>query len=292
VGISGEGDQSNAISQGSTSEDNLVNVFYLRPMINNDLLEKSEYDVETVKWIDGFTKDNKINKMILRPIEAGNMVELWRGKEVQLMITSGTLHAVKVVEETKKSFVRKKQDLLLELSFYSNQQQKQQQNLSSILLNVEDKQVPEIMHYMQGIKETEAKNYWSNVYGLPFLLEGESYIWSYLRTEGTIKKRATWLEAVTNYRILQYNVQQHAANFVSLAALEDAVVMNQKRISQSTGYASYGRSKYHIAGTGSSRSTGITIGDIVFVSQGRPFITFNQVEDPRGLVKLVKSITK
>jgi hypothetical protein len=30
----------------------------------------------------------------------------------------------------------------------------------------------------------------------------------------------------------------------------------------------------HKAGTGSSKSTGITVGDIVFVSQGRPFITF------------------
>jgi hypothetical protein len=68
--------------------------------------------------------------------------------------------------------------------------------------------------------------------------------------------------------------------------------MNQKSISQSTGHASYGRSKYHIAGTGSNRSTGITIGDVVFVSQGRPFITFNQVQDPHGLAKLIKSISK
>jgi hypothetical protein len=53
-------------------------------MISNDLLEKSDYDVEIVKWIDGSTKDNKINKMILRPVEAGNMIELCRGNEVQL----------------------------------------------------------------------------------------------------------------------------------------------------------------------------------------------------------------
>jgi hypothetical protein len=59
-----------------------------------------------IKWIDG-SADNKINKMILRPIESGNMVELCNGKEVRLMITSGTLHSVKVVEETKKGFMRK-----------------------------------------------------------------------------------------------------------------------------------------------------------------------------------------
>jgi hypothetical protein len=107
VGISDKGNHTDAMSQGPASKDNLVNIFYLRPMVGNDLLEKSEYDVEIVKWIDGSTKDNRINKMILRPVEAGNMVELYAGKEVQLMITSGTLHAVKVVEETKKSFMRK-----------------------------------------------------------------------------------------------------------------------------------------------------------------------------------------
>jgi hypothetical protein len=42
--------------------------------------------------------------MILRPIESGYMVELCNGKEVRLMITSGILHSVKVVEETKKGF--------------------------------------------------------------------------------------------------------------------------------------------------------------------------------------------
>jgi hypothetical protein len=279
-------------TSGSSSVRNPINVFALNPIVGNDLLEKSEYDVEIVKWVDGSTKDNKINKMILRPVEAGNMVELCRGKDVQLMITSGTLNTFKVLKGTKKSFMRKKEDLVLELLFYGNQQQKQQQNLSSVLINVEDKHVPEIKQYVQGIMEIGGKNYWSNPYGLPFLLEGESFVWSNLQTEGTIRKRATWVEAVTNYRILQYSIRQHAANYVALEALEDVVVMNQKRVSQSTGYASYGRSKYHIAGTGGSRSTGITIGDIVFVSQGRPFIKFHQVQDPRGLVKLIKSISK
>src|ERR671918_538243 len=108
-----------------------------------------------------------------------------------------------------KSFMRKKQDLLIELLFYSDQQQKQQQNMISILLNIEDKEVPRIAQYVQGLIELENKNYWPNVYGLPFLLEGESIIWSNVQTSGTIRKRATWLEVVTNYRILQYSIQQH-----------------------------------------------------------------------------------
>jgi hypothetical protein len=291
VGISEKGERINTIPEPA-SKDNLVNAFYLRPMVGNELLDKSEYDVEIVKWIDGSTNDNGIDKMVLRPIEAGNLVELCNSNQVQFTITSGAFRGLQVLKETKKSFMRKKEDLHIELLFYSDQQQKQQQKESSILMNIEDKEVPRITQYVQGIIELGNNNYWSNVYGLPFLLEGESIIWSNLQTEGTFKKRATWLEVVTNYRILQYSYQQHAANAVSLAALEDIVVMNQKRISQSTGYGSYGRSKYHIAGSGGSRSTGMTIGDIVFVSQGRPFITFSQVQDPRGLAKLIKSIRK
>ena len=264
-------------------------------MVSNDLLGKSEYDIEIVKWIDGSANDQKINKMILRPIEAGNMIELCTGKNTQFTITSGALYSVGVMEDTKKGFLgRKKQDLLLEVKFYDNEQrQKQQQDLSSVLLNVEDKQVQEIMQYIQGIKDlVNMKNYWSQVYGLPFLLEGESIIWSNLQTEGTINKRATWLEVITNHRILQYSFQEHAPNYVTLSALEDVVVMNQKRMSKSSHYAGYGRSKYHIAGTGGGTSTGITIGDIVFVSQGKPIITLHQVQDPRGLAKLVKSMSK
>jgi hypothetical protein len=82
--------------------------------------------------------------------------------------------------------------------------------------------------------------------GLPFLLEGESFIWSDLQTEGMISKRPTWLDVVTNYRIFQYSMKKHGANYVALGALEDVVVMNQRRVSQSSGYAGYGRSKYHV----------------------------------------------
>jgi len=189
--------------------------------------------VEIVKWIDDSTKDNEINKMILRPIEAGNMIEFCRGNTAQFTITSGALYSVGVVEETKKGFLgRKKQDLLLELKFYGNeQQQNRQQDLSSILLNVEDNHVQEILQYIQGIKDlVNTKKYWSNVYGLPFLLEGESIIWHNVLTEGTINKHATWLDVITNQRILEYSFQQHGANYVALSALEDVIVMNQKEI--------------------------------------------------------------
>jgi hypothetical protein len=44
VGASEKDKQSGALSQETDSKENLVNIFYLRPMIGNDLLEKSEYE--------------------------------------------------------------------------------------------------------------------------------------------------------------------------------------------------------------------------------------------------------
>jgi hypothetical protein len=85
---------------------------------------------------------------------------------------------------------------------------------------------------------------------------------------------------------------KHAANYITYGALEDVIVMNQKRISQSNAYGSYARSKYHVSGIGTTRSSGTTVGDVVFIAQGRPIVTFTQIQDPRGLVKLVKSIMK
>jgi hypothetical protein len=57
VGISEKSERSNTIPE-SDSKDNLVNTFYLKPMVGNQLLDKSEYEVEIEKWVDGSTKDN------------------------------------------------------------------------------------------------------------------------------------------------------------------------------------------------------------------------------------------
>ncbi len=259
-------------------------------MVDPHLLEYAEYDIEIVNWIDGSKRSN-INKMILRPIEAGNIIEFSKGKEIQFTITSQTLGNINPLAETKQGFLRrKKEDMLLEIQL--NYDSSGQHQYSDILLNIEDKYIQKIIQHIQTIKNLENNNYWSNYNQLPFFLEGESMVWHNLQTEGLINKRAKWLEAITNYRILQYSFMKHAANYITYGALEDVIVMNQKRISQSNAYGSYARSKYHVSGIGTTRSSGTTVGDVVFIAQGRPIVTFTQIQDPSGLVKLVKSIMK
>jgi hypothetical protein len=67
--------------------------------------------------------------------------------------------------------------------------------------------------------------------------------------------------------------------------------MNQHRISQSSHMGTY-TGRYTRFGYGTSRSTGVSVGDVVFMYQGRPSIIFRQITDPNGVARLAKSARK
>jgi hypothetical protein len=69
------------------------------------------------------------------------------------------------------------------------------------------------------------------------------------------------------------------------------VVMNQHRVSQSNYMGTY-YGRYTRFGMGNSQSRSKTIGDVVFMNQGRTVMRFNQIADPSGVVRLAKSIRK
>jgi ribosomal protein L40E len=66
--------------------------------------------------------------------------------------------------------------------------------------------------------------------------------------------------------------------------------MNQRRASNSTSIGTYAMSRYNITGFRNSRTTSLTIGDLQFIAEGRPYITFRQLGDPNGLARLIKSL--
>jgi hypothetical protein len=74
--------------------------------------------------------------------------------------------------------------------------------------------------------------------------------------------------------------------------LKDIVVNNQRRVSNSNSIGSYSRSRYNLSGVGNTKTTSMTVGDIVFIAEGKPYITFRQISDPHGLARVVKSIRK
>jgi hypothetical protein len=113
----------------------------------------------------------------------------------------------------------------------------------------------------------------------------EKTIWHNEITKGIFKKQVVDTQGITNYRVIHNNSQ------ILLKDVDDIVVMNQHRVSQSS-YMGTSTGRYARFGYGSSTSKGISVGDVVFMYQGRPYIIFKQIADPNGVVRLAKSARK
>lgn len=113
----------------------------------------------------------------------------------------------------------------------------------------------------------------------------EQSIWHNEVMTGIIHRKVVETQTITNYRVLRSDCG------VFLKDLDDIVIMNQQRISQSQ-YSGISSGRYSRVGFGNTRSKSITVGDLVFVYQGRPYITFSQISDPYGVARLAKAARK
>jgi hypothetical protein len=113
----------------------------------------------------------------------------------------------------------------------------------------------------------------------------ERIVWHNEITKGIFHKHIVEIERITNYRVIQNNSE------ILLKDVDDIVVINQHRISQSSHVGTY-TGRYTRFGYGTSSSTGVSIGDVVFMYQGRPCIIFRQITDPNGVARLAKSARK
>jgi hypothetical protein len=116
------------------------------------------------------------------------------------------------------------------------------------------------------------------------LTSPEQVIWSNEVTKGFFKKTVVETQKITNYRVIQ-NLA-----YVGLGLLDDIVVTNQHRVSESN-YTSVGgmRGSPRI-GAGKFKSR--TVGDIAFIYRGKPHIIFRQIPDPQGVARLAKAARK
>lgn len=116
-------------------------------------------------------------------------------------------------------------------------------------------------------------------------LGSEQSIWHNEIMTGIIHRKVAETQTITNYRVLRNDFG------VFLKDLDDIVVMNQQRISQSQ-YSGISSGRYNRVGFGNSNSKSKTVGDVVFIYQGRPCIIFSQISDPYGVARLAKASRK
>jgi hypothetical protein len=109
----------------------------------------------------------------------------------------------------------------------------------------------------------------------------ENIIWKNEVKTGIIHRKVVETQVITNFHVMQNTTS------IPLSEIDDIVIMNQHRESQFQG------NRYHFRGSGMSygtgRSSGKSIGDLVFIYQGQPSIIFRQIGDPSGVARLAKA---
>ena len=281
--------------------------------VSEELLPIEHYKVEIIKGIDGnYWPD--IDTMTVYPIEMGFYVEFnnsdKKGQQQQHQSGYGFRQTeildIQIKTQMKDGFFRKKEDALLELVLNHNSERRE------ILINVEDKHISKILESINYNRKFDYNEYLktleiqyesgglienTTVYpNTPFIAVGENILWSNVQTKGTLNRRVVWLEALTNFRIFQYNYESHLASYAFFSAIDDVIVTNQKRISESQSGGTYYGNRFGSMRTGygntKTRSTSVTYVDVVFITDGKPFITLFQIRDPHGLSRIAKGVKK
>ena len=131
---------------------------------------------------------------------------------------------------------------------------------------------------------------WSNV-----LQAGEEVIiWSHDEQKGLLFKHVSALYRITNFRIFVYDIDiEKMAGLLMMPELDDVVVTDTYRTYSSTRYGMYSDFARGFGVTGGqSQGRSVTVGRIVFMSNGRPIISINGIADPNGLKRLVLAVKK
>ncbi|MDQ6724386.1 MAG: zinc ribbon domain-containing protein [Thermoproteota archaeon] len=279
-----------------------------RPIVGPPLLKIPTYKIEFILGtVDNSYKE--LDTMEVRPIELDASILFYnrKNKEGPLLPIS-FINDIKVISQTIGIF-RKKEKVMVEISFNN----RDKENIM-IRINLKNEQINE---FLQQVKEIQNKlqndnTSWTTsllnfktetgiissieIYPMiPFLSKGEKIIWKNISTKGPEnKKKVTLLDLVTNYRIFQYNYIDHKGSFIWINEIKDVIVNNHRHKSNSNTNRSYGKIRYSIPGykDKDSKITSTTIGDIVVITEGKPQITFKDINDPNELTGIIKSMNK
>ncbi len=119
---------------------------------------------------------------------------------------------------------------------------------------------------------------------------GEQLAWTHELKHGVLHREVVMVLAISNMRVFQYDLANNSENGYPINQISIAV-MNERR--ESTGL-SYGT--YYGSGVGAFNSmrtgTSHPIGDLVFTVDGKVVMEWRGLNDPHGIVNLVRAIQK
>ncbi|HET7284845.1 MAG TPA: zinc ribbon domain-containing protein [Nitrososphaeraceae archaeon] len=289
------------------------------PMVSLDLIQSNEYDVKVNNWPEGLADKNKgYNKMLIHPIEKGNYIEFRNEQDKNYNGYIIELHNVINIDVMGNSVgplsgFLTKTDPGLSLSFKAHDYENDiNTGVYTIVIGISEKFALEIKDKVRSLKNIENAKFWSNakdytviktsnadrlqiksrpVYLLaPFLNEEEEVLWFNVKTN--MKTFIKSIEAITNFRILQYDYEEHGGNYIGIVGFDEPEVSNLTNTSKDnhSNIEGFVHSKNTISELKSQGMTSAaTTGDVSFALRGKPFIIFKQVGDPVQVCKLAKT---
>jgi hypothetical protein len=217
------------------------------PLTPLNLLRIPTYQMKVVQASVSLVGKKNLELVEVYPIESSaSLVFSDKKKKGTVQIPIANISDIGVVSE-KKGRIRKQEDLMIQITFEDEDGQD-----NSIKINLEDKYIDSFYQDVETVRQNVYDiTYWH--YGLltcptddtepkpvdfypsvPFLAEGEEVIWSYIRTEGILNKKAVWMNVLTNYRAFEYFFKEHKANYMLIIAIDDVLPHLQKMYLQLT----------------------------------------------------------
>lgn len=131
----------------------------------------------------------------------------------------------------------------------------------------------------------------------PLMHHNEATLWSQNEVNENSKNRFDISKYVTNYRVFAFdNLDDVMLKSSFLSDVDDVVVVNRHIRSESRG------TSYIVGGYGNNTFGGImpshssgdsnTVGDMVFMRYGKPYLVIGDVPDPDGVITMVKSVMR
>jgi hypothetical protein len=238
-------------------------------------------------------KFEDVKKIVIRPIELcdnkyDSTLQLKNDNETKTIFEISLTRITDAVEDKRKTTYRLRgvTDLQIKIQFLD-----EDQNSHSMILNVEDKYVKSICAKIAELNSVNSHRYWlrRNIsYNLagsiktvtifpktPFLGKNEEVLWSNEKLDEITNKTITKLEALTNFRVFEYDFKKHEGHYLFVYDVKKIVVINKKWIS-------------HKKNDSDETETSI-VGDIKFISPQGLCIAFSEIRDPSTLTRLLKS---
>lgn len=288
-----------------------------RPIVALANVRNYFYHIKEIKIVEaeGGKKlhPKNINYLIIYPIESkywilfndrldrdGLPLPLQDLKEVNKVTTTKSIIPIPIKQI---SFVPKKEEQFIELSFIGNKFFTSTNKPYIATIKVDDYYIDEIIKLLRTLRQLQYDSrYWQhhtmklnestfNIYhNAPYLGDGEEMVWQRLTFEIFNKERKiTNIDAVTNCRVFQYDYRSHQGTGMLFPLLKNQTVSNQHPTTSTDPIGNYFITSLNLTGIKEPASPKIS-GDISFQGLDKSTITFTAITDPDTLSTAIRRL--